>query len=315
MTVPAEGVYIPQSGTVHAPRTTGELPFVSVIVPVYNDAKRLRLCLDALARQTYPAAGFEILVVDNDSDDDVPAACSPYRSVHRTRAAVPGSFAARNEGLALARGDVIGFTDADCVPAADWIDSAVARLAAAGESAVVFGSVEVFPGDPAHPRAAEVFDRMFGLDQAGSVLQHGTGATANLWAAAATFRDLGGFDARLKSGGDVEFSLRARRARYAIHYAEEIRVRHPARSSFQDLHTKTVRVAGGQFAMQPTLQARWALTLRRTLPPLRQFAAVMREPGLTVRRKVEVMALALALRCVEVAELAQLHFGKAPERR
>src|SRR5262245_10159476 len=78
MSLQTEGVWTAQSGAAGAPRTSRELPFVSVIVPVYNDARRLRLCLEALARQTYPAAAFEILVIDNDSDDDVAAVCSPY---------------------------------------------------------------------------------------------------------------------------------------------------------------------------------------------------------------------------------------------
>lgn len=44
-------------------------PFVSVIVPVYNDARRLRICLEALENQKYPKSLYEIIVVDNASDE------------------------------------------------------------------------------------------------------------------------------------------------------------------------------------------------------------------------------------------------------
>src|SRR6478672_8526953 len=60
-----------------------DLPFVSVIVPVFNDPVRLRTCLQALGRQSYPRDRFEVIVVDNGSappagpvvDEHAPARC------------------------------------------------------------------------------------------------------------------------------------------------------------------------------------------------------------------------------------------------
>ncbi len=46
-------------------------PFVSVIIPVYNDTERLQRCLDALEEQTYPADRYEVVVVDNGSDTPI----------------------------------------------------------------------------------------------------------------------------------------------------------------------------------------------------------------------------------------------------
>ena len=45
--------------------------FVSVIIPVYNDTERLKRCLGALENQTYPKNLYEVVVVDNGSDDNV----------------------------------------------------------------------------------------------------------------------------------------------------------------------------------------------------------------------------------------------------
>jgi len=46
-------------------------PFVSVIIPVYNDSIRLRTCLQALEEQTYPQSSYEVIVVDNGSDESI----------------------------------------------------------------------------------------------------------------------------------------------------------------------------------------------------------------------------------------------------
>jgi len=46
-------------------------PFVSVIIPVYNDPIRLKTCLQALEEQTYPQNAYEIIVVDNGSDESI----------------------------------------------------------------------------------------------------------------------------------------------------------------------------------------------------------------------------------------------------
>src|ERR1041385_9155423 len=109
-------------------------PDVSVVIPVLGDAERLALCLDALDRQTLPANRFEVIVVDNASDRDeaiaaVVAEHAPrFRLLHEPR---PGSYAARNRAIADARGTIIAFTDADCIPRPDWLERGIAALHAA----------------------------------------------------------------------------------------------------------------------------------------------------------------------------------------
>ncbi len=93
-------------------------PFVSVIIPVYNDAGRLRICLAALHKQTYDSDRYEIIVIDNGSDpspvmDNLKV---EFDNVVYDQELTPGSYAARNKGITIAKGDVIAFTDADCIP-------------------------------------------------------------------------------------------------------------------------------------------------------------------------------------------------------
>src|ERR1044071_6513252 len=104
------------------------LPFVSVIVPVWNDSARLDRCLRALEEQTYPGDLYEVVVVDNGSDEPLGPVIERHGRASLVRETKPGSYAARNTGLAHARGEVVAFTDADCLPAPDWIEQGVARL-------------------------------------------------------------------------------------------------------------------------------------------------------------------------------------------
>ena len=136
-----------------------ETPFVSVVIPVFNDAERLRLCLSALAQQTYARSRFEIIVIDNGSDDLVPVKdlVAVYDNATLAVESLPGSYAARNRGLELAKGEAIAFTDADCIPDPDWLERGVARLRQDSNCGQVVGRINLFFADPQRPTAVEVY--------------------------------------------------------------------------------------------------------------------------------------------------------------
>jgi glycosyltransferase involved in cell wall biosynthesis len=99
---------------------------VSVIVPVFNGAKKIEMCVSALQRQKTERR-YEIIVIDDGSTD---------RGLERIRGngfrvfkqGNQGPAAARNLGVAQARGRIILFTDADCEPQEDWIEQMVRPL-------------------------------------------------------------------------------------------------------------------------------------------------------------------------------------------
>lgn len=103
-------------------------PRVTVVVPAFNAAATLPLCLRALAAQDYPRDRYEVIVVDDGSTDDT-AAIAAAAGVQVIRQANAGPAAARNAGIAAAAGEIILFTDADCSPLPDWIRQMVAPLA------------------------------------------------------------------------------------------------------------------------------------------------------------------------------------------
>ncbi|MCK6080935.1 glycosyltransferase family 2 protein [Microbacterium sp. EYE_5] len=116
---------------------------VSVVIPVKDDADGLRRCLRALALQTRPAD--EIIVVDNGSTD-------ASASVARDGGAVvvvchePGIPAAAAAGYDAAQGDLILRLDADCIPAASWVDAMTSAAHRMPEVAVFAGGARFIDG-------------------------------------------------------------------------------------------------------------------------------------------------------------------------
>jgi glycosyltransferase involved in cell wall biosynthesis len=92
----------------------------SVIVPTFNGATRIGACLDALVPQVKKHAG-EILVVNDGSTDQTAVVAATYPGVIVLDQPNAGPAAARNHGAMKAIGDIILFTDDDCVPTSAWL--------------------------------------------------------------------------------------------------------------------------------------------------------------------------------------------------
>ncbi len=119
------------------------LPLVTAIVPNYNYAPSLGLCLRALREQTYP--NLEILVVDDCSTDDSVRAARDLGVRVITRGSNGGCAAARNTGAEQARGEVLFFVDSDVAVDPDAVANAVAALRADPRLGAVCGIVDPTP--------------------------------------------------------------------------------------------------------------------------------------------------------------------------
>lgn len=106
----------------HDGKNEADKPCISVVVPFYNSAKHLENCILALLSQSYPASRYEIIMVDNNSSDDSLRIVMNYPQIKLFSEIKPGSYAARNRGVAESKGNVIAFTDSDCVPVPEWLD-------------------------------------------------------------------------------------------------------------------------------------------------------------------------------------------------
>jgi glycosyltransferase involved in cell wall biosynthesis len=220
-------------------------PLVSVITPVYNDADRLVTCLRSLEEQTYPRGQYEVIVVDNASEESVAPVVAPFDHARDVYEARPGSYAARNRGIECARGEVVAFTDADCIPHHAWLEKGVEQLIQNASCGLVGGRVDFFFSIPGKPSPAELFDSTHFLKQKQYVEQGNFAATANAFTWKHIFDEVGLFDDTLRSGGDTEWGQRVAAYGYNVCYAENARVQHPTRRSYRDLRRKKLRIVEG----------------------------------------------------------------------
>src|SRR5579862_2632146 len=113
----------------------------SVVVPFYNAERTIEKCIHALMAQSYPADRYEILMVDNNSTDTSANIVRSYPAVHYLKEGKQGSYAARNNGIAAAKGTVVAFTDPDCVPREDWLEQ-IMRAMQVPRTSIVLGDRE-----------------------------------------------------------------------------------------------------------------------------------------------------------------------------
>lgn len=287
-------------------------PRISVIIPVWNGEAVLGRCLAALAAQTLPRDVYEVIVVDNGSTDATAALARGFPGVQLLSEPAPGSYAARNTAIGAAAAPLIAFTDADCVPAADWLERALAAAARDPEFGVLAGRIDLFDEGEADAPAYGDYERLFSFPQVHAA--RGNCATANWISRTALLRELGGFDASLKSGGDRQMALRIRAAGHSLIHVPEMIVRHPVRATRDALIRKRRRLSGGRWdrtRAEPRLgRVLWA-TAVDTARRLRRAAIA---PGLTIRRRIDVMKLTFELAGVATGEFLRLARGQAALR-
>ena len=99
---------------------------VSVIVPVFNDHKGLKTCLDSLSNPIIGSQQFDVDIVDSGSE------CTPEATVRNYSFAklfvenTSGSYAGRNKGISKAK--YLAFLDADSIPENDWLEQGIKEL-------------------------------------------------------------------------------------------------------------------------------------------------------------------------------------------
>lgn len=279
---------------------------VTVIVPVYHDWDRLKFCIDSLAKQSYPNEMYEVIIINNDPLDRPPKLDLPLNFILISEGR-PGSYAARNAGLRIAKGDVVAFTDSDCIADKYWIENSVNRLVAGADR--VAGRVKIF-FESAAQNPIEVYEKAFAFDQEANA-RAGGAVTANMVTYTKNFDAVGGFDETLMSGGDNEWGWRAQELGLSVEYAPEALVKHPARSSLSEMLDKRRRIAGGLVSIRSKSMRRNILVLvvLGYLPPLKLITKAFRDSDLTFRDKIVSIAVAYYLKIYTTTYQIIYRFG------
>jgi glycosyltransferase involved in cell wall biosynthesis len=211
------------------------LPFVSVIIPIYNGEADLPDLLTCLQAQSYPIDRVEYLLVDNGSTDRTWAQLQATTGITALQeTTIQGSYAARNRGIIAAQGTILAFTDADCRPEPQWLMDLVAEFNDQSVGMVV-GEIQALPGNSLLERYA---DRQETLSQkhtlANSFCPYGQ--TANVAMRACVFQETDLFRPYLTTGGDADMGWRIlRETGWQWVFAESAIVRHRHRHTFAEL--------------------------------------------------------------------------------
>lgn len=236
------------------PETEGsaEMVGISVVIPAYNAGMTLAACLDALFHQTVSAEQYEVIVVDDGSSDNTSEVARrfPVRYFFQTNR---GPATARNQGANEAEGDILLFTDSDCVPAPDWVEQMTKPFEDASVAAVKGAYRTRQRSFAARFAQIEFEDRYDRLRSAGTIDLIGTYSAGFR---KEVFLRMGGFDRAFPSANneDVDFSYRLSSAGYRMIFNPEAIVHHD--------HAATI----GEYLRVKFWRAYWRMYVYRRYP-------------------------------------------------
>lgn len=184
-----------------------KLPFISIIIPAYNEEKYLSTCLRSLQNQLYPKEKYNVTVVDNNSTDKTVAIAKKFRTQVITENR-QGYIYALNKGLQTAKGNIIAITDSDSIVSPNWLP----MLAKAFENHEVVGVTGSLRLDTNSFAINMLFSNIYTLFSRFHLLinrPHLVGP--NMAIRRSAFTKLRSVDTRYKIGGDVEIGMRLRK--------------------------------------------------------------------------------------------------------
>ena len=232
---------------------------VSVVIPTYNSAESLRVCLDALSAQDFPDSDFEVFVVDDGSTDNTREVVESYAeapaNIRYWRQEHGGPALARNHGTWRTSGRIVMFTDADCKPCPNWISQMAAPFEEPGSTVAAVKGAYKTRQDGFIARFAQMeFESRYRKMMKREVVDF-----VDTYSAAfsrTVFTELEGFDTSfpLANNEDVEFSYRmADRGHRMVFNPDAVVYHHHPDTIYRYLRTKFGR-------------AYWRMAVYRTFP-------------------------------------------------
>ncbi|MEN8245295.1 MAG: mycofactocin biosynthesis glycosyltransferase MftF [Thermodesulfobacteriota bacterium] len=208
------------------------LPFVSVVIPVYNRPHDMAACLDSLLKLDYPKDKLEVIVVDDASTDETPDVVSRYPVKMIMNQKNRQAPYCRNLGAARARGDILAFIDSDCLADRTWLGELVPAFKDP-KIAAVGGIVESYYDTRPLDRYEQVRSSLkMGLwpKRSASNNPFFYVPSCNLLVRREVFMPTGGFNESLVVGEDVDLCWRMRDSGWHIDYLPAGRVFHKHRN-------------------------------------------------------------------------------------
>lgn len=250
---------------------------VSVIIPTYKDWERLNLCLLGLKKQSFPSSKFEVIIINNDPSDPIPELLieEGWKIIEEKK---PGSYAARNAGMGIAKGNIYAFTDSDCIPDPNWIKEGVRALEST-KIPRVGGKINLFRPEKGS-YFAFVYEKYLAFQQERNVKVYKKSVTGNFFAKKHLFEQYGDFNEELMSGGDFFWNLRLSEHGEKIAFAEMAIINHPSRTSLSEIAIKKKRTISGYYKetySKFNFGEKLRLLLKRLMPPINRINHIVYE--------------------------------------
>ena len=210
-------------------------PSVTVIVPVRNGEKTIKPLLDSLQKLDYKNDKVEVIIVDGNSSDMTQDIVKKYpvKLVVEKR---KGLNVARNTGIKKGNGEIVAFTDSDCIVPSNWITKIVEnfknpQVSCVGGSAKALNSDFVSQyADNSIVRLMPFFTKREELDRVKPFFRHPAGC--NMAYRRKVAQEIGYFDENIQYGFDeVEFADRVCKAGYKMVLDPNVLVWHKHRST------------------------------------------------------------------------------------
>ncbi len=278
---------------------------LSIVIPVYKDFERLEICIKAIDKQAVDRHLVEIVIVNNDSNEELPGALIAKTPIKILNCKREGSYAARNKGARIAAGSYLVFTDSDCIPDDEWLVN-IERIISDNPSLdLISGHVELYPEYSKLPNPFEVYDMILGINQR-AYAKEKKSVTANLIIKKESFIKLGGFDESSFSGGDHELCVRANRQGFKFKYFPRLVVYHPARNCMSQVVNKAKRRIGGRVGA--TGNKKMKAIVITLLPPFVRLCKIIKADDFSWRDKIKAAKVLFIVKFIQIAEVFKVVF-------
>lgn len=227
-----------------------DLPRVSVIVPVKNGAQKIAGLLDSLMQVDYDREMLEIVVVDGNSSDNTREIVLRYPKVKLLTEERPGLNAARNTGIKNSTGEVIAFTDSDCIVSKNWVRKIVEDFGEKGVGCVGGSALRFYDDlisrycDESLVPVMRIFTEKKALNEVKPPAQYPAGC--NMAIRRSILAEAGEFDESIEYGFDEdELVERICSTGHTMVLDPDLLVSHKHRSSVRELLKQTFRYGRG----------------------------------------------------------------------
>ena len=228
-----------------------EQPFFSIIIPTLNRSAQLATCLQSLACLDYPPDRFEVIVVDDGSrtrPETLVASLCNRIDIVLTPQPHGGPAMARNTGAQKAKGEFLAFTDDDCIPTANWLQTLSARFSGTRNVMIGGKTLNALPNNLYSTATQLLIDYLYQYYNPYPDDAHFF-TTNNLAMPSDLFRSVYGFDTTfpLAAGEDRDFCDRWLHSGKRVIYAPEVVVYHAHVLNFRTFWRKHLTYGRGAY--------------------------------------------------------------------